>query len=159
MLRHLQLSQYVRLRFNTESAYSVFILYNFRIASHPTNAHPSIHFIDPKQLYQCIYTFYYILSCRNEYIYSFPPLDKFINDLSVFSVLFILIDLLMPIDLRNYIQLNIYFVFCLQILSHFNFTCYFCLGIFCCCFLTLEQGKNKRDSESAHGLFLIIKML
>ena len=55
----------------------------------------------------------------NEYFHYISLYDKFINDVTVFSVLFLLI------DLRKYTSLSIYFVFCMRIQSHCNFYLFF----------------------------------
>ena len=56
-----------------------------------------------------IWIFSIIFIRCNYYIYYFPLQDKFINDCTVLSVIFLLI------DLQNYTSLIIYFVFCMQI--------------------------------------------
>ena len=105
-----------------------------------------------------------ILSCRNEYIYCFPLYDKFINDVTFLSVIFLLI------YLQKYTSLSIYFVFCmrtdhiviLNVLSYhsrfwfdtndcFVFSSDYVKGTFFY-FLALEQRQKKWDSDFSHGV-------
>ena len=59
---------------DTESTFTIFIVYYFHGASHQTITHQTNHWTDPTQLYQWLYIYIIIISiCRNEYIYYFPP--------------------------------------------------------------------------------------
>ena len=104
-LRNLQQAHLVRLSSDTESAYIFSILYNFRIASHPTITNHAVHWIDPKQLcrwvYMCILLYWAVGMSK------FTPFPYRIN-LSVISLFYLFI--FMPIDFRNYTSLSIFSV-------------------------------------------------